>query len=1068
MLLRSGDVFANRFEIERAAGAGGMGTVYRATDRVSGDTVALKLLQGRSTATDQLERFVREAELLANLRHPGIVSYVAHGLTPEGQPFLALEWLDGEDLARRLDRGALSLGDTLLLVCNVAGALAVAHQRGVLHRDLKPSNLFLVGGEVARVKIVDFGIARHLAMGITRTGLLIGTPGYMAPEQARGERALTPAADIFSLGCVFYECVAGEPAFAGDHVAAVLVRILFEDPPPLGSRRPGIPAAVTELLKKMLAKHPKERPADADALLAALASLGEVPELPAFPRAFIAPPATSSFAESEQALFSLVVALAREDTNGSNSTLRPEDADAETERRRALVVALRALGARAEFLVGGALVATVSQTGSVTDQAGLAAQAALLIKERWPTAEVSLATGRGVVDGANAVGEVADRAAQLLQKRTRSGSEPTSEVKSGVWLDELSARLLGPRFVVSQTNEGAQLLGAEKEADASRPLLGKPTPCVGRDAELLTLEGQLTGCIENSEARAMLMIAPPGAGKSRLRHEFLRRIEKRDGPLTVLLGRGDLISAGAPCAILAQAIRRLCGIGGSEPMEEQRRLLRARLALHLKADEQQQHVAFIGEFSGIPFPNDGAPLVSAARKDQKLMADSIRRAFLEWLAAECQAAPVLLVLDDLQWGDALTLSFLGDALKSLAGSPLFVLGLARPQINETFPLMRQNPKLQQLQLSALSKKACERLIYQVLGKQVAPETVARAVEQAAGNALFLEELIRAIAEGKSTAEGGAPETVIAMLQARIGRFDAGPRRAVRAAAVFGQTFWDGGVAALLGLPKAGPEVGSWLSTLVDAEVIERRSSSRLAHEDEYAFRHALVRDAAYALLTDSDLKTGHRLAGTFLEAAGERDVVVIADHYRHGGELVRAIPLYQRAGDEAAWLGFQSAARRHYATAISVLEQLPALPELLRMKLDLLLKQIEAGLLTEARDLQLGRLASARQILETLRSQGGLDSPDRLRLARTDYYQGRLAYYGGQSREAIEYYERVIPVATEFGDKEMVVLPSYVIGMALMMQGQMRRGCLLLGQVLDPLRELVSTIDWLRAVSLTT
>jgi tetratricopeptide (TPR) repeat protein len=457
-------------------------------------------------------------------------------------------------------------------------------------------------------------------------------------------------------------------------------------------------------------------------------------------------------------------------------------------------------------------------------------------------------------------------------------------------------------------------------------------------------------------------------------------------------------------------------------------------------------------------------MLRAARKDNKLMSEWIRRAFLEWLAAECEAAPVLLVLDDLQWGDALTLSFLGDALKALAGSPLFVLGLARPEINETFPLLRQNPKLQQMQLSALSKKACERLIHQVLGKQVAHDTVARAVEQAAGNALYLEEVIRAIAEGKSTGERNVPETVIAMLQARIGRFDAGPRKAVRAAAVFGQTFWEGGVAALLAVPSAGGEVQSWLSTLVDAEVIERRGDSRLAHEEEYSFRHALVRDAAYALLTESDLVTGHRMAGKFLEAAGERDAVVIADHYRQGGELVRTIPLYQRAGDEAAWLGFQSAARRHYATAISVLEQLAERPELLRMKLDLLLKQIEAGLLTEARAVQFARLAAARQVLETLRAQGGLDGPDRLRLARIDYYQGRLEYYGGQSREAIEFYERVVPVAKEFGDREMVVLPSYVIGMALMMQGQMRRGRQLLGEVLDPLRELVSTIDWLRAV----
>jgi tetratricopeptide (TPR) repeat protein len=1061
--LRPGDVFANRFEIERAAGAGGMGTVYRAIDRVSGDVVALKLLSGRVPQPHLPERFAREAELLASLRHPGIVSYVAHGQTPEGKPFLALEWLDGEDLGRRLKHSPLSLNESLQLLYHIAGALAAAHQRGILHRDLKPSNLFLVGGEVARVKILDFGIARHLkpSKTLTRTGVLVGTPEYMAPEQARGERGLTPAADIFSLGCVLYECLAGESAFVGEHVAAVLVRILFEEPVTLHSRRPGVPAAVTELLEKMLAKNPKQRLSDASALLAELAAIGELPDLPEFPT----PPTAhhkSQFAESEQALFSLVVAA--DGSHELGSTIGPEDADPEAAGREALLRALQSMGVRADFLVGGALVAIVSQTGSVTDQAGLAAQAALLIKERWPAAQVSVATGRGVIDGGSAVGEVAERAAHLLRGPTLDSEVPTLEIKSGVWLDELSARLLGPRFVIARSADGVQLLGAEKDVDSSRPLLGKPTPCVGRDAELVMLEGQLNGCIENSEARALLMLAPPGVGKSRLRHEFLRRIDKREEPLTVLLGRGDLISAGAPCAILAQVIRRLCGIGGSEPIEEQRRLLSERVGRHLPADEVNRHVTdFIGEVSGIPFVAEAAPTLREARKDHKVMSECIRRAFLDWLAAECAAAPVLLVLDDLQWGDALTLSFLGDALRQLQGSPLFMLGLARPEINETFPPLRQNHKLQQIQLNALSKKACERLVYQVLGKEVAPEKVARAVEHAAGNALYLEEMIRAIADGKSTGEREAPETVIAMLQARIGRFDPGPRLAVRAAALFGQTFWHGGVATLLALPPSSAELESWLSALVDAEVIERRDHGRLADQQEYAFRHALVRDAAYGLLRENDLVTGHYLAGKFLEAAGERDAIVIAEHYRRGGDLERATPLYQRAGDEAAWLGFQSAARAHYATALSTLEQLPERPDLLRSKLDLLLRQIEAGLLTEARDVQLARLATARGVLDKLGTEK-LDGPDRLRLARIDFYQGRLEYYGGRSQQAIAYYERVIPVAREFGDREMLVLPSYVIGMALMMQGQMRGSRETLGQVLEPLREIVSNIDWLRAV----
>jgi serine/threonine protein kinase len=181
-----------------------MGTVYRALDRLSGAPVALKLPNAAHA------RALAEADALAALDHPAIVRLVAHGFTDDGNPFLAMEWLEGEDLAARLERSPLGAADALL-GARVAGALAAAHAAGMVHRDLKPSNLFLVGGEVAAAKLVDFGIARAPRAGtrLTATGMLIGTPGYMAPEQARGDREIGPATDLFALGAVLFECLAG-------------------------------------------------------------------------------------------------------------------------------------------------------------------------------------------------------------------------------------------------------------------------------------------------------------------------------------------------------------------------------------------------------------------------------------------------------------------------------------------------------------------------------------------------------------------------------------------------------------------------------------------------------------------------------------------------------------------------------------------------------------------------------------------------------------------------------------------------------------------------------------------
>ena len=175
-------VIASRFAIERKVAAGGMGSVFRAFDRVDGIPVALKILHGESAI--DVERFEREAGILAHLGHPGIVRYIAHGVTGAGERYLAMEWLEGEDLALRLTRRPLGPSEGLTLLRKAADALAFAHERGVIHRDIKPSNIFLPGGDVGRLKVVDFGIARPDADAprLTLTGGILGTPGYMEPE----------------------------------------------------------------------------------------------------------------------------------------------------------------------------------------------------------------------------------------------------------------------------------------------------------------------------------------------------------------------------------------------------------------------------------------------------------------------------------------------------------------------------------------------------------------------------------------------------------------------------------------------------------------------------------------------------------------------------------------------------------------------------------------------------------------------------------------------------------------------------------------------------------------------
>src|SRR4051794_14234415 len=200
--MRPRDVVDDRFEVIGFHRAGGMGEVHRGRDRRTGADVAIKLVKRAEGSAEA--RFEREVAILSEMRDPGVVEYVAHGLAPDGRRYLVMEWLDGEDLHERLARSPLGAIEAVSMGLAMARALAAAHARGVVHRDIKPQNVFLVNGDPSRAKLLDFGLARAptAVPDITRTGITVGTRGYMAPEQALGEKNVGAKVDLFSLGCV--------------------------------------------------------------------------------------------------------------------------------------------------------------------------------------------------------------------------------------------------------------------------------------------------------------------------------------------------------------------------------------------------------------------------------------------------------------------------------------------------------------------------------------------------------------------------------------------------------------------------------------------------------------------------------------------------------------------------------------------------------------------------------------------------------------------------------------------------------------------------------------------------
>ncbi|WP_437815385.1 protein kinase domain-containing protein [Sorangium sp. So ce1078] len=738
--MRPGVTVADRFRIEGLAGSGGMGSVYRATDLTDNSHVALKILH--RGAEHQERRLEREAQLLAGLRHPGIVRYVAHGVTADQRRYLALEWLDGEDLAARVARARLSVDGAVTLLQRLAGALGAAHERGIVHRDVTPGNIFLPGGALEGAKIVDFGIARaavaRASVGLparghdagvlregegTRNGVTLGTPGYMAPEQARGDAHVDARADVFSLGCVIWNCLTGRPPFAGDQVMAILAKAALVGPRRLSEVRPDVPAALDDLVAWMLEKDPDGRPRDGNEVLASAAQLGaarEQAKQATDPGESGTPSGRPSRALAESAageprLISVVLihgalpgdaaaaAPAAGAGPGAPAAARPPAHPQEPAPRAATEAAVRAavapFGGRVDRLAARWLLVTIgggeadpqaepprpagAQARTPTDQAAHAARCALALRSLLPAdVSVALATGQDVASGRWPARQVIDRAAALLGARSRPGGE-----------------------------------------------------------------------------------RPAGAG-----------------------------SDGAP------------------------------------------------PYGGVLIDDVTAGLLALGRHE-------VERLFPEVWAA---SAPV-------------------------------------------------DPRPSERPADAPGQPACEAIAQ-------GAAAAARADGRGVVRAFYLEELIRSVARGDAE---GSPETVLAMAHARLDDLHPAVRRILRAASIFGEAFWRGGVAALLGGAQGAPDLDRWLHELVARALIERRPSCRFPGEEEYAFRHARLREAAYATLTRGDRLLGHRLAGAWLEQAGEIDAVALAEHFDHGGEHARAMQWFLRGAEQALERGDLAAAIAH-------------------------------------------------------------------------------------------------------------------------------------------------------------
>lgn len=492
-------------------------------------------------------------------------------------------------------------------------------------------------------------------------------------------------------------------------------------------------------------------------------------------------------------------------------------------------------------------------------------------------------------------------------------------------VDDATAALVGARMQLDHDTCGPVIMA--ERGDLQIPtLLGRTTPMCGRKRELTSLLATVDECVDERVARAILVVAPPGMGKSRLLREFWTHLGRRPEAVEVWVAKGDPVCADSPLGSLAQALRWTANIWEYEPKERQRAKLGARIARSVASERVDSLCAFASELIQVPVPSPGDQHLRTARTDARLMSERIRRACAELLDADTRRGPVIFILEDVHWSDLATVNFLNQALHDLADRPFMVLALGRPEIQHRFPELWAEHDVLEMRLRPLSTRAAERLVRSVLDDSIDDEQMARLVRRADGSALYLEELVRSAASD----QWELPETVVGMFQARLAELPASARRALRAASIFGDRFWRSGVAALLtAAPEDGGadehrvgtsrpddarpddiqpagqalDVDECLRVLCASEFITLTQRAVDGQEAEFWFRHDFIRQAAYGLETDVERLVGHRRAGRFLARYRAAEDRVIAEHLERGEALEEAVPYFVAAAESASNAG---------------------------------------------------------------------------------------------------------------------------------------------------------------------
>ncbi len=861
-----GRTFAGRFRIEREVGRGGAGVVYRALDEASGEAVALKIVGTEvGVAPKEEARLTREGEVLRSLSHPGIVRVVASGVADDtGQPYLAMEWLEGEDLSARHRRQPLTFPQAIELGIHVAQALEAAHDAGVVHRDVKPGNIFLCAGRPERAeyldvapKLVDFGVAMSDDVRVTRSGDVVGTPAYMAPEQARGDAPIDARCDIYSLGATLFELIANRPPHVGPTAIATLARLVTTSPPRLRELRRNVPPMLDNLVNRMLSSDVMDRPGSAQEVAETLSMLlrqsvqGNALDL--------AEPAVSNrLGSSVSRLVTSIVAIGFSSGSARDralEVLRQRGADAVPLGHDSIVAHL------------GARVAVGTEAAAALDLGRRLAKSGARVGVASGRARVNLSTHTGDVQP---VGEVVDRASALAR----------DAASSTVLADATTSELGRGRYEFRSRDDGSTIVGDALRGQRGERLGG--APFVGREAELAQVVSGFERALGDTTPILVSITGPPGIGKSRLRREVLSRLSARADAPRVVLQRSEAYGKSQALGAATDVVRALLNLPKGVSVGEAEAAIVEQLGPETRSEVTSQNREIVARLLADEALPEGADLAGTR--------DLLWLAMTDLVLQVIGQKPVVIIVEDLQWADPESVGWIDHLIGRATSRPLLVLALMRPGFWADHAGRFTGRDHVRLELRPISKRAARAIAKSYLGETATDTVLDRIAEQASGLPLFAEELSRLAAAGGNTEHAA---TIEAAIQASLDSLDVEARDAVGRLAVFGLTCWDAGLEAL-GMHDAEER----MKDLAAAEIVVEQSASRFSGSREWVFKHSLFRDVIYDHLGELERQKLHALAADWLASMGE-DASVVAGHYDLGGQQQKAAVHWARAAQRA-------------------------------------------------------------------------------------------------------------------------------------------------------------------------